>query len=186
MKRENPFSRLPSKIVELLVEVCGTSQKVRKFSYFRILLSSGKLGKLKICFPVIFKDICIVLPQMLTEKGCMKITVLELDRNFHNNESEWLENLLQNLIFLERLSVRTNFKPQALKNCKGIKSVEIIQISRNPKESNNFLSVAANTLSHLEDLEEFDISQYTRKSSNFLTVVKLLNNHAKLTPVGMH
>ncbi|GIY26510.1 hypothetical protein CDAR_229131 [Caerostris darwini] len=84
-EKDNPFSRLPSKIVELLVEVCGTSQNIRKFSYFRMLLSSGKLRQLKLCFPVIFIDTCMVLPQMLTEKGCMNITVLELDRNFKNH-----------------------------------------------------------------------------------------------------
>ncbi|GIY51436.1 hypothetical protein CDAR_377731 [Caerostris darwini] len=179
-ERENPFSRLPSKIVELLVEVCGTSQKLREFSSFRMLLSSGKLRILKICFPVFFTDICIVLPHMLTEKGCMKITVLELDRNFHNDESEWLENLLQNLLFLERWSVRTNFNPQALKNCKWLKSVEIIQISWNLKESRDFLSEAADTLSHLEDLEEFDIFQCRPESSNFLKVVKMLDNHSNL------
>ncbi|GIY79131.1 hypothetical protein CDAR_89122 [Caerostris darwini] len=48
-------------------------------------------------------------------------------------------------------------------------------------EESDFLSEAADTLSHLEDLEEFDIFKYTRKSSNFLKVVKLLNNHDKLT-----
>ncbi|GIY59044.1 hypothetical protein CDAR_275501 [Caerostris darwini] len=180
-EKENPFARLPPKIVELLVEVCGTSQKFREFSYFQMLLSSGKLRILKLCFPVIFIDICMVLPQMLTEKGCMKITVLELDRNFRNNESEWLEKLLQKLPLLESLSVRTLFNPQALKNCNGLKSVEVIQIHWNPKKSDSFLSEAADTLSHLEDLEEFDIFQYTRKSSIFLKVVKMLDNHKKLT-----
>ncbi|GIY28661.1 hypothetical protein CDAR_303471 [Caerostris darwini] len=74
-EHENPFSRLPPKIVKLLVEVCGTSQEFRKFSYFRMSLSSGKLRKLKLCFPVIFINICRVLPQILTEKGCLNITV---------------------------------------------------------------------------------------------------------------
>ncbi|GIX88014.1 hypothetical protein CEXT_5681 [Caerostris extrusa] len=74
-ERENPFSRLPTRIVGLLVKVCGTSQKIRKFSNFRILLSSGKLRKLKLCFPVSFIDTCMVLPQMLAAKDCMNITV---------------------------------------------------------------------------------------------------------------
>ncbi|GIY93545.1 uncharacterized protein CEXT_372351 [Caerostris extrusa] len=179
-ERENPFSRLPPRIVELLVEVCGTSQEFKKFSYFRMLLSSGKLRILKLCFPVIFIDICVVLPQMLTEKGCLNITVLEMDKNFQNFESKWLEKLLQKLTLLESLSVRTLFNPQALNNCKGLKSVEVIQIFTNLIEFNNFISKAADTLSHLEDLEEFDIFQYTTKSSNFLKVVKILNNHPKL------
>ncbi|GIY49208.1 uncharacterized protein CDAR_523791 [Caerostris darwini] len=179
-ERENPFSPLPPKIVELLVEVCGTSQEFKKFSYFRMLLSSGKLRKLKLCFPVFFTDICMVLPQMLTEKGCMKITVLELDENFQNFHRQWLEKLLQKLPLLEILSVRTIFNPQALKNCKGLKSVEVIPIVRNLTELNNFISKAADTLSYMKDLEVFDIFQYTTKSTNFLKVVKMLNNHPKL------
>ncbi|GIY04913.1 hypothetical protein CEXT_110292 [Caerostris extrusa] len=145
-----------------------------------MLLSSGKLRKLKLCFPVFFTDICIVLPQMLTEKGCINIKVLELDQNFENDESKWLEKLLQKLPLLESLSVRTLFNPQALMNCKRLKQVEIIPMFFITEES-DFLSEAADTLSHLEDLEEFDIFKYTRKSSNFLKVVKLLNNHDKLT-----
>ncbi|GIY93539.1 uncharacterized protein CEXT_372301 [Caerostris extrusa] len=179
-EKENPFSRLPSRIVELLVEVCGTSQEFKKFSYFRMLLSSGKLRKLKLCFPVFFTEKFMVLPQMLTEKGCIKLTVLELDRNFQNNDCEWLENLLQNLPFLESLSVRTIFNPLALKNCRRLKSLEVIQIFWNQKELSKFLSEAADTLSHLEDLEEFDVLQCTTKGTNFLKVVKLLNNHPKL------
>ncbi|GIY58126.1 hypothetical protein CEXT_16251 [Caerostris extrusa] len=146
-----------------------------------MLLSSGKLRKLKLRFPRNFIDTCVVLPPMLTEKGCMKITVLELDRNFQNDDSEWLENLLQKLPLLESLSIRTIFNPQALKNCKRLKRLEVIQIFWNQKEFSKFLSEAAGTLSHLKDLEEFDIFQYTTKSSNFLKVVKLLNNHDKLT-----
>ncbi|GIY09185.1 uncharacterized protein CEXT_451241 [Caerostris extrusa] len=176
-EKDNPFSRLPSKIVELLVEVCGTSQKIRKFSYFRMLLSSGKLRQLKICFPVIFIDTCMVLPQMLTEKGCMNITVLELDRNFKNYRSEWLEKLLQKLPLLESLSVQTLFNPLALKDCKRLKSVKVIRIFN----YDNFLSEAVDTLSHMEDLEEFDILLYTTESSIFLNVVKMLKNHKKLT-----
>ncbi|GIY09186.1 hypothetical protein CEXT_451251 [Caerostris extrusa] len=107
-EKENPFSRLPPRIVELLVEFCGTSQKIRKFSYFRMLLSIGKLRKLKLCFPVFFTDICIVLPQMLTEKGCINIKVLELDPNFENDESEWLEKLLQKLPLMESLCTNTH------------------------------------------------------------------------------
>ncbi|GIY50322.1 uncharacterized protein CDAR_180071 [Caerostris darwini] len=177
---ENPFSRLPSRIVELLVEVCGTSQKFSEFSYFRMLLSSGKLRKLKLCFPVIFTDKCMVLPQMLTEKGCLNINVLELDRNFNNDESEWLESLLEKLPLLESLSVRTIFNPQALKNCRGLKSVKIIQTLWDTKKSDNFLSEAADTLSHLKDLEEFDVFQRRTKFFDFLQVIKLLNNHPKL------
>ncbi|GIY49207.1 uncharacterized protein CDAR_523781 [Caerostris darwini] len=175
-ERENPFSPLPSKIVELLVDVCGTSQKITEFSSFRILLSSGKLRILKLCFPVSFTDTCVVLPQMLTEKGCIKITVLELDRNFQNDKSEWLENLLQKLPLLESLSVQTLFHPRALKDCKRLKSVKVINIF----EYSNFLSEAADTLSHMEDLEEFDILQYITENSSFLKVVKMLDNHPKL------
>ncbi|GIX88010.1 uncharacterized protein CEXT_5661 [Caerostris extrusa] len=179
-EKENPFSRLPSRIVELLVEGFGTSQKIRKFSYFRMLLSSGKLRILKLCFSVTFIDTCVVLPQMLTEKGCIKLTELELDRNFQNDDCEWLENLLQNLLFLESISVRTLFNPQALRNCKRLKKVKIIPMFFITEKS-DFLSEAADTLSHLEYLEEFDIFKYTEKGLNFLKVVKLLNNHDKLT-----
>ncbi|GIX83325.1 hypothetical protein CEXT_97771 [Caerostris extrusa] len=179
-KIENPFSRLPSRIVELLVEVCGTSEKFSEFSYFRMLLSSGKLRKLKLSFPVIFTDKCMVFPRMLTEKGCLNINVLELDRNFINDESEWLESLLEKLPLLESLSVRTIFNPQALKNCKGLKSVKIIQMSWDTKKCENFLSEAADTLSHLKDLEEFDVFQRRTQILDFLQVIKLLNNHPKL------
>ncbi|GIY57154.1 hypothetical protein CDAR_397811, partial [Caerostris darwini] len=178
-EKENPFSRLPRKIVELLVEVCGTSQKIRKFSDFRMLLSSGKLRTLKLCFPVIFIDTCMVLPQMLTEKSCMNITVLELDRNFKNC-SRWLEKLLQKLPLMESLSVQTLFNPRALKDCKRLKSVRVIRVFN----YDIFLSEAVDTLSHMEDLEEFDILQYSSErisNANFLKVVKLLNNHDKLT-----
>ncbi|GIY49213.1 uncharacterized protein CDAR_523831 [Caerostris darwini] len=145
-----------------------------------MLLSSGKLRILKLCFPVFFTDICMVLPQMLTEKGCLSIKVLELDRNFQNDDSEWLENLLQNVKFSGSLSVRALFNPLALKNYKRLKSLEVIQIFWNQKEFSKFLSEAADTLSHLEDLEEFDVFEYTAKSSTFLTVVKMLDNHPKL------
>ncbi|GIX97245.1 hypothetical protein CEXT_243781 [Caerostris extrusa] len=48
------------------------------------------------------------------------------------------------------------------------------------KNSDNFLSEAADTLSHLKDLEEFDVFQRRTQILDFLQVIKLLNNHPKL------
>ncbi|GIY78424.1 uncharacterized protein CDAR_272001 [Caerostris darwini] len=182
-KKENPFSCLPTRVVEHLVEVCGASKRFWKFSYFRLLLSSGKLQELRLCFPVFFTDTCKLLPQMLTEEGCRNIKILELDKNFQNDESAWLERLIEKLPFLESLVIRTFFNPTALKNCKRLKRVEVIY-RMILKGTHYFRIEAVDTLSCLEDLEEFDVFRFNKSTSYLQHVVKLLENHPKLISLG--